>query len=225
MGKGKELWDELRSVFSGRGSRLLDSTIPPLLFILVNPLADVTIALWISLGAAGIFALWRIGQKQSLVYALGGLGATVLAAVLVKLSGSGTGFFLPGLISGAVTVLLCVVSVALNRPLVAWTSYLARRWTLAWYWHPQVLPAYNEVTIGWGVAFAARLLVEFWFYQQEATGALGAARLILGWPFTLLLLVITYLYGIWRLGKLGGPSVSEFDQEQAPPWEGQRKGF
>ena len=168
--------------------------------------------------------IW-IARKENLAYALGGLGGTLLAAVFVKLSGSGSGYFLPGFVSGAVTVVLCIVSVAFNRPLVAWTSFITRRWTLAWYWHPQVLPAYNEVTILWAVAFAARLTFEFWLYQQEALGALGTVRILLGWPFIIALLIVSYLYGLWRLGKLGGPGVEEFKAGKAPPWEGQKRGF
>jgi hypothetical protein len=88
-----------------------------------------------------------------------------------------------------------------------------------------VLPAYNEVTILWAVAFAARLMLEFWLYQQDALGALGTVRILLGWPFIIALLIVSYLYGLWRLGKLGGPSVEEFKAGKVPPWEGQKKGF
>ena len=31
--------------------------------------------------------------------------------------------------------------------------------------------------------------------------------------------------GIWRLRKLGGPSVEEFLSHQPAPWKGQKKGF
>lgn len=225
MGRLNELQEELRSVLSGRGARLLDSFLPPVVFLILNSLAGVDVALWGALAVAALFAVIRIARKENLAYALGGLGGTLLAAVFVKLSGSGSGYFLPGFVSGAVTVVLCVVSVAFNRPLVAWTSFITRRWTLAWYWHPQVLPAYNEVTILWAVAFAARLTFEFWLYQQDALGALGTARILLGWPFIIALLIVTYLYGLWRLGKLGGPSVDEFKAGKSPPWEGQKRGF
>jgi hypothetical protein len=225
MGKLQELGEELRGVLSGRGARLLDSFFPPLVFLLVNSLSNVNLALWAALGVSGIFAAYRIVQKENLTYALGGLGGTLLAALFVKLSGSGAGFFLPGFFSGAATVILCVVSVAFNRPLVAWSSYIARRWALNWYWHPKVLPAYNEVTILWAVAFAARLTFEFWLYQQDALGALGTVRILLGWPFILVLLIVSYLYGLWRLGQLQGPSVVEFKAGKAPPWEGQKRGF
>jgi hypothetical protein len=223
--KFQEIQQELKSVLSGRGSQLLDSLLPLLLFLLLNPFAGLRLAIYASVGVAILLAVIRIAQRQSLVYSLGGLGGVILAAIFVLLSNSEKGFFLPGLISGSITVILCVVSVALNRPIVAWTSYIARRWPLSWYWHPKVLPAYNEVTIGWGVAFALQLALELVLYQQEALGALGATRILLGWPFTIVLLVVTYLYGVWRLKKLGGPSVEEFKSGKEPPWESQQRGF
>lgn len=225
MNRFTELREEFLSVFSGRGARILDSFLPLLFFLLIYALVSLDVALWGAIGIALVLAAYRIFQRESLVYALGGLGGVLLAAVFVYLSGSGAGFFVPGLITGAVTVLLCIISVAVNRPLVAWTSYIARRWPLKWYWHPNVLPAYNEVTIAWGVAFAVRLSLEFWYFQQGAVETLGTLRIILGWPFTITLLILSYLYGLWRLRKLSGPSVEEFKSGAPPPWQGQLRGF
>jgi hypothetical protein len=221
----KELGEELRSVLSGRASRLIDSLLPLLIFLVFTPLLGVDISLIAAITCAALFAIIRILRRESLVYSLGGLGGVLLATVFVLLSGSERGFFLPGLISGSITVILCIISVVLNKPLVAWTSFVARRWPLNWYWHPKVLPAYNEVTIYWGVAFATRLGFEYWLYQQDAIDALGAARILLGWPFIIALLLITYIYGTWRLRNLAGPSVEEFKQSKAPPWESQQRGF
>ena len=81
------------------------------------------------------------------------------------------------------------------------------------------------VTIMWAVAFAGRLALEFWLVQREATNILGATRVFLGWPFTIILLIVSYLYGLWRLGNLRGPSVKEFKTSTTPPWEGQKRGF
>jgi len=119
----------------------------------------------------------------------------LLAAVFVKLSGFEADFLLPGLIFGAITIGLCTVSILINRPLAAWTSFITRRWPLGWYWHPTVLPAYNEVTIIWAGAFTARLVLEFWLFQQEAVNVLGVTKIIPGWPFIVILLITTYLYG------------------------------
>ena len=225
MRRFTEIQEELKSVLSGRGARFLDSFLPLLIFLVANPILGVDYALWGALIIAGLFAIFRILKKESLVYAFGGLGGVLLAGVFVKLSGSDSGFFLPGLITGAITIIVCVVSVVINRPLVAWTSFITRRWPLGWYWHPRVLPAYNETTILWAVAFSVRLAVEFWLFQRQFINALGAIRIILGWPFIVVLLIITYIYGLWRLSNLQGPSIEEFQAGIEPPWEGQKRGF
>ena len=225
MDKANEVREEFLSVFSGSGARLLDSVVPLLVFFAGNSLFGVDAALWGALAAGGIFAVIRVARQESLVYALAGFGGVVLAAVFVRLSGSEAGFYLPGLITNAVTVLLCAVSVLVNRPLVAWTSRITRRWPLEWYWHPKVLPAYNEVTIFWAVAFSTQLGLKYRFYQQGDINALGISEFLFGWPFTVVLLVVSYLYGVWRLGNLAGPSVDDFIAGTEPPWEGQKRGF
>jgi hypothetical protein len=225
MTRLKELREEFSLVLSGRGLKLLDSILPLVVFLIANPLLGLNPALWGALGVAAIFAIYRIIQKESLVYSLGGLSGVLLAAIFVNLSGTESGFFLPSLISGGITVVLCIITVTINRPIVAWTSFIARRWPLAWYWHPQVLPAYNEVTIAWAVVFSARLILEYLLFQEDAVNALGVTRIVLGWPFTIALLVASYLYGLWRLGRLAGPSVEEFKAGKSPPWEGQKRGF
>lgn len=220
-----ELLEELRLVFFERGALLLDSLFPPLVFLIANALIGLNYALLGALTVAGGFAIYRISQKENLVFTLGGLSGVLLAAVFVRLSGSGAGFYIPGLITGTITIVACVVSVVIQRPLVAWTSFIARRWPLEWYWHPRVLPAYSEVTIMWAVVYSVRLASEFWLVSREATEVLGAIRVFLGWPFTVVLLIVSYLYGLWRLGHLGGPSVDEFKAQAPAPWEGQKRGF
>ncbi len=140
------------------------------------------------------------------------------------LFGGDEGFFLPALITGLATVILAGVSVLVGKPMVAWTSFLARGWPLQWYWHPQVHPAYNEVTIGWAIFFAIRLAYEYDLLSR-APALLSLTNLILGWPAMVVLLAISYLYGLWRLQNLKGPSAEEFKNGASPPWQGQRRGF
>jgi hypothetical protein len=222
--KSRELLDELRTVFTGR-SPVLDAILPPVLFILVNGLAGFQAAMWSALALSVVIAAMRIIQKQPLTYALAGVGSVAVAIGIVWFLGRSEGFFLPGLISGSMTLLLTVISLVIHRPIVAWTSYFARRWPLDWYWHPQVRPAYSEVTIAWAVFFAARLFLQYSVFQSEDVTLLAVTNLITGWPATVLLLVLTYLYGTWRLTKLQGPSVEEFRNSLPAPWQGQRRGF
>jgi len=222
-GKLRELLDEFRLVL-GKGG-LLDVVLPPLIFLIVNSLFGFQAAMWTSLGLAVLMAGLRLWHGQSLLYALGGIGSVGLAIGIVWLLGRAEGYFLPNLVSGALTVALSLVSLIIRRPIVAWTSFLTRRWPLDWYWHPQVRPAYSEVTIVWTVFFAARLFWQYSLYQAQAASQLAFVNLLMGWPALIVLLVFSYLYGIWRLQNLKGPSVEEFRKQVPPPWEGQKRGF
>ena len=222
--KVRELSEEFRLVFTGR-SNLADSIVPPVIFLIINALLGFQVAMWGSLAVALLITLFRLSRRQPLRYALGGIGGVVLAILIAQLLGRAEGYFLPGIITGGLTVIGCLASVIAGRPLVAWTSYIARRWPLDWYWHPKVRPAYNEVTLAWAVFFAIRLGLQWSLFQEQAAGLLGIIQVVTGWPATIALLVISYLYGTWRLRHLRGPSVEEFRAGAEPPWTGQRRGF
>ena len=136
----------------------------------------------------------RVYKRQPLIYAFGGLGGILVAVIITRLLGRAEGFFLPGLLTGSLTFLLCLVSLLFKRPLVAWTSYLTRRWPLEWYWHAHVRPAYSEVTLAWTLFFGLRLLLQLGLFWQGAAQALGWVQLLTGWPALVLLLVASYLF-------------------------------
>jgi hypothetical protein len=221
--KGRELLDEFRLVL-GHGN-VLDAVLPPLIFLLINSIFGFQAAMWASLGPAVLTAALRLWRGQSLLYAMAGIGSVGLAILIVWLLGRSEGYFLPNLVSGGVTFSLALISLLIRRPLVAWTSFIARRWPLEWYWHSRVRPAYSEVTLAWTVFFAARLLWQISLFQAQAASQLAFVNFMLGWPALLILLVLSYLYGTWRLGNLNGPSVEEFRNQVPPPWQGQKRGF
>jgi hypothetical protein len=220
----REVTDEFRTVVAGRAN-IIDAALPPLIFLILNVFVRFELASWGALAVAVTLSGLRLLRGQPLGYALGGLGATALAILAARLSKQAQGYFLPTLINGGLTVLLCLGSAILRRPLVAVTSHLARGWPLQWYWHPKVRPAYSEVTLAWALFFALRLFIQ-WFLFQEANAAIfGLLSLVMGWPATIVLLVLSYLYGMWRLQNLHGPSVEELQQGSEPPWDRQQRGF
>lgn len=221
--KARELLEEFRAVTGKVG--LLDTVLPPVLFLLLNGLAGFTAAMTGALGLSVLIAALRLRRGQSLVYALGGMGSVGLAVALALLLGRSEGFFLPGIVNGGLTVALALVSLLIRKPMVAWTSYLARRWPLDWYWHERVRPAYTEVTVVWLAFFAVRLLWQVTLYQNNNVDQLAFVNTLTGWPAIIALLVFSYLYGTWRLARLGGPSVEEFRNGAPAPWSGQRRGF
>jgi hypothetical protein len=223
-GKVRELTEEFRTVVVGR-SNLTDSIVPPLVFVVINALSGLQVAVAGSFAFALLIALVRLSKRQSVSYALGGVGGVILAAMVAQLLGRAEGYFLPSIVTGGGTLVVCLLSVLVRRPMVAWTSHLARGWPLAWYWHPKVRPAYGEVTWLWAFFFAIRLLLQFALFQGAAPELLAVVNVAMGWPATILLLVVSYLYGTWRLRNLSGPSVEEFKRGVEPPWMGQQRGF
>ena len=222
--KWRELLEELRTVFTGRNS-FFDAILPPIVFLLINGLVGFQAAMWSALILAVGIAILRVIREQPLIYALAGVGSVTVAIGIAWYLGKSEGFFLPGLISGSMTLLLTILSLVLRRPMVAWTSYIARRWPLDWYWHPQIRPAYSEVTFAWTIFFAARLLLQFSLFESQNVNSLAMTNFITGWPATIILLILSYLYGTWRLAQLRGPSVEEFRAGVSAPWQGQRRGF
>ncbi len=136
-----------------------------------------------------------------------------------------TAGFLPTIGIGGITAVTCLISVLAKRPLVAFTSYITRRWPIGWYWHPQVRPAYSEVTLAWFLFFGLRTALQWSLFETEAIEQLALTQLLSGWPATTLLLVGSYFYGRWRLLNLHGPSTEEFQAKTPPPWTSQQSGF
>lgn len=220
----EEILSEVNQLFTGRVN-IADGVVPPLAFVAVDALFGLASAAAVGLSAAVAIVVWRLMRGKPLRFAIAGLGGTLLAVAVATRSGSSAGFFLPGLISGTVTTGAIVLSNLVRRPFVAWTSWLMRGWPIEWYWHPRVMPAYLRASWIWAVFFAVRTGTQWWLFSQDATTALGVARVITGWPALLVLLVATYVLGRRWLRDLAGPSVREFEADEPPPWEGQPTGF
>jgi hypothetical protein len=223
-GKLKELVDEFRAVVIGE-SNLADTVIPTVLFLIVNGVLGLEYAMWASLVMALVITVMRLRRRQPLQYAIGGVASVLFAIALSRVVGRAEGYFLPAIANGALVFIVTLGSVIVRRPLVAWTSHLARRWPLDWYWHPRVRPAYSEVTLVWAVIFGLRLWGQILLFQAENPEAFAAFTTLGGWPTTIVLLVLSYLYGTWRLKQLAGPSVDDLKAGTPPPWTGQQRGF
>jgi hypothetical protein len=225
MQKTRELFDEFKNVVLGKNN-LVDVILPTLVFLVLDALGGFNAALWGSLVVAAGFTIFRVWKKQSPVYALVGLVLAAFATLTAFLAQTPQVAFLPGILTNALTVLAAVASNLAGRPLVAFTSHLTRGWALNWYWHPRVRPAYSEVTWLWALFFAAKLAVQMDVYLAGGSASrLAWINLWLGWPALVVLLVVSYVYGLWRLQRLQGPGLEEFVAGAPPPWKSQVRGF
>ncbi len=212
---------ELRTVVFGRAS-IADGILPPVVFAVADATAGTVTAAVLAVVTGLAIVTVRLRSGRPVKFALAGLGGVTVAAVAALGLGPG-GFFLPSVVSGAGLTMLIIISIGLGRPFVAWTSWLARSWPLAWYWHPRVRPAYTFVSWIWAAFFGLRTVGQWLTLESTSTAALY--RVTTGWPALLLLLVATYVIGRRRLERLGGPSIDEFREGTPEPWAGQQTGF
>lgn len=221
-GKGKEILEELKLVLSGK---TFDAVLPPLLFVLIDRFYGLNPAIILSMGAALLFCIFRFMSKQPFKYAAGGLLGVAIASGFAYFAGSAVNYFIPQIVSSAFILVLSAGSLLIGKPLAAWASHLTRGWDLEWYWRKDIKPAYTEVTWLWTVFFILRLALQSLLFLRGNIFGLTWVDTLLGLPVSIIGLVLSYLYGIWRLRQLKGPSVEEYHEGKEPPWRGQTRGF
>jgi hypothetical protein len=192
---------------------LVDTVLPTAVFAVLAIIADVGVASAAALGLCGVVLTWRLLQRQPLVHAVSGLGGVLIGVVVALVSGDAEGFFVPGIVANVGFGLLCAVSVLARRPALAYTSAALYRWPLEWYWHPQVRPAYSEVTWLWAAYYLAKGLWQYALVVDGDLALLATVRLVTGWPSLVVLVGVTYAYVTWRLDRLGGPDVESWRAE------------
>lgn len=218
----KEISEELKLVISGK---TFDALLPPLLFAIVNGSYPLTVASIMAITLALLLGLVRLVRKQPLRYAVGGLVGVVFASGIAYFSNNAANYYLPKIATSGLLVLVALVSIVIGKPLAALTSHLTRGWDLDWYWRKDVKPAYQEVTVLWLIFFVMRLILQIMLFRRGDVVALAWTNTLLGLPVTAAGLVLSYLYGIWRLRNLRGPSVEEHREGNRQPWKGQTRGF
>jgi hypothetical protein len=218
----EEIGRELKSILTGK---TLDTLLLPLIFALSNAFFGLTVGAFSALGLSIVLVLIRLIQKRPWGYTFAGLALVGMAAGLSLITKEAVNYFLPALISSALLILASLISLILKKPLAAWVSHLTRGWPLDWFWRDDIRPAYSEVTWAWVTFIVIRFGLQLTLFLRGQANTLAWTETLLGWPVTLLVLVISYIYGIWRLRRLGGPGVGEFKADSPPPWEGQKRGF
>lgn len=217
-----DIKSELKYVLKGK---TLDALMPPLVYALLAPRLSIIMAAGISIVFSAMLFLYRWVKKQKKFYALTGVLGVSVASGYAILFQNPSAYFLGSILSSAGLTLLCFISLVFSRPIAAWLSHLTRGWPIKWFWRDDIRPAYSEVTFAWMLLLILRVSVKWLFIKTYSVESNALVNFILGWPSIILVLSLTYMYGMWRLKKLKGPSVDEFLQNTPRPWMGQKKGF
>jgi hypothetical protein len=195
---GKAVADHIGGV---RG--LIESTVPIAVFVIVNIIASLQVALWAAVGTAGAIALVRLVRRQSIRQALNGVIGVAFAALIAARTGNAEDFYLPGIILNFVYGTAFAASVALRRPLIGYI------WTFVTGEHPEwrrttaLLRVFGLLTLVWAGIFYLRGAAQLVLYLLEMPNALGVVR-IAGTGLYLGAFVFTVWYGRRRLQPLAG---------------------
>ncbi|MBD3155570.1 MAG: DUF3159 domain-containing protein [Candidatus Aenigmarchaeota archaeon] len=222
--RSKEILEQLNEVLIKRRNTL-EIILPSIVFLIVNITLGFSYAVLVSMMSSFLFTIYKLLKGNSIKYSVLGFFGALFSVLVTRFLGRLEGYFLPGIAINFLIIVLSVLSLILRKPLVSWASHLSRGWSLNWYWHEKVRPAYTEVTLFWVLILSIKLVIQIFFFRLGNPDLFGTVNVITGWPLTVFILILSYVYGSWRLKNLNGPSVQEFEKGKKPPWKGQNKGF
>lgn len=190
---------QLPTIFEqlGGASGALATVLPVVVFVLLNSVAGLQVAIWSALGSAVLIGVWRLARRERLQPAVSGVLGVGVCALIAYRTGEARGFFLYGIWFSLVAGLGCVVSIVLRWPLIGVLWSAVNSSGFGWRSSHRVLRSYQIATAVWSVFFLARFGVQQWLYDADETGWLGATRLLMGLPLTAVALGLT----IWLVRR------------------------
>ena len=162
-------------------------------------------------------------QRQNIKFVIYGFIGSLIALAIARRQGSSSGFFLIGIIRDGAIGIIGILSILIGRPFTIYSSKAFRNWPKEWYFHKKIKPAYTKVAMIWSIYLLLKAGLQIYFYENPEI--LVLIKLATSNQTTIILLVVSYIYGQNQLKKLKGPSVEEFNNNSPEPWEGQLKGF
>lgn len=194
--------DLVRQIGGWRG--MVESSVPVAVFVVANVVTSLRPALWAAVGTVVLLAGFRLARRESPRQALNGAAGIVVAAVVAARTGRAEDFYLPGILIGAAYGLAFALSVLVRRPLVGvvWAYFSGA--APGWREDRRLFRAFTLLTAAWAGLFLLRAAVQGGMYLADASAtALGVARLAMGYPPLVLLLVVT----LWQVRRVTREAV------------------
>jgi len=185
---------ELLASALGGWAGVIDSGLPFLVFTVAYLVTDrdLETTLYASVGTAAILAVLRLLRRQSLQQVVSGLIGIGIAAFLARRTGNADNFFLPGIITNAVYASVCLISIAIRKPLLGYVIEAMRGRDMSWVKNPQSLRLFSTITWLWTLMFGIRVAIMFPLYLLGQTAALGTLKILLGYPLFALGIFVTF---------------------------------
>lgn len=149
----------LLAVFGG-AKGLFDSSIPALVFVLVNLISgNLNAGIIASVSVGVLIVIVRRVRGESLQQAFSGFFGLVIAVVIARATGTGKGFFWPGVVITGLTGVAFAVSLLVKKPAVAMGLVAIDRRYSVWPTHERLRRACRISTFVWMVTFFIRAAV------------------------------------------------------------------
>jgi hypothetical protein len=162
------------------------TAIPPVVFVVVNAITTLRVAIIAAVATAVVLAGYRLARKQPTQQAISGLFGVVIAAIIAGRTGQARGYFLLGIWTSFLYAVPFAVSLVVRRPLVGllWEFLDPTPGDEQTPWHRRkpLLRAYALATLAATAVFLARGLVQWKLYGENRTGWLAFARVAMGYP-------------------------------------------
>jgi intracellular septation protein A len=185
---------ELLASALGGWAGVIDSGLPFVVFTIAYLITDrdLETTLFASVGTAAILAGLRLVRRQSLQQVFSGLIGIAIAAFLAQRTGNADNFFLPGIITNAAYASICLISIAIHKPLLGYVIEAMRGRDMSWVREPQARRLFSTITWLWALIFGVRVAIMFPLYLLGQTAALGTLKILLGYPLFALGIFVTF---------------------------------
>lgn len=176
---------------------LVSTTLPILVLVPVNGRWGLGPALIAALSVALLILVWRIIRKETIQPAISGFLGVAFCAAIAWFTGDAKGYFLYGIWASLVFAVVAFATVLFKWPAVGviWKGINGEDMT--WQRVASARRSYSIATLGWVVIFLARFFVQNNLYNSADTATLGVVRIIMGWPLTGVVTILT----IWMVRR------------------------
>jgi hypothetical protein len=211
---------QLATALGGRRG-MLEAAVPTAAFtVLFLTTHQLKLALFVAVGCAAALLVIRVAQRSTPQFVLNSLFGIGLGALFAWRAARGGGdasdqalaYFLPGILYNAGYTALMSLSVIVRWPLVGFVVGSVTGDATAWHADKDVVRLCGRLTWLLALPCLLRLLVQGpiylagkngWWDESSAVGALGVAKLAMGWPLQVAALATM----VWLLSRNSTPAV------------------
>lgn len=186
--------ESILAAFGGKRG-LAETGIPSILFIVVyTATTNLNASLWSAVAVAAVLTIVRLLQRDKLQHAINGLVGVAVCVAFAKYTGQAKNFYLPGVLLNIGEGVLFSVSALARWPIVGVVIGPITGEMTAWRGQPERLRAFTLSTWLLAAMFAVRVAIEVPLYLGNQLTALGASKVLLGYP-----LYLAVAFVCWRI--------------------------